>query len=351
MALSAKQIWLPRYILAIAFSFCRDRGEPGCALLNGLLKKLYACPRSALTFFATGSSDRAAVQLMTSQPAINPPKPRASERTLVLEPGRADRNYWSDLWSYRELFAILAWRDVAVQYKQTVIGVAWAVVRPLLTMGIFTVVFGALAKLPSEGNTPYAVMVMAGMLPWFLISTIINQASNSLVTNTNLIGKVYFPRLIVPVASSVVALVDFLVSFALLLIMMPFLGTLPDWHIIFLPAFVLLAILASLGPSLILAAMNVQYRDFRFIVPFIVQFGLYVSPVGFSSSVIPDQWRLLYSINPAVGAIDGFRWCLLGGQVDLYWPGFALSLLVTAGFLWLGVHVFRATEKTFADLI
>jgi lipopolysaccharide transport system permease protein len=289
--------------------------------------------------------------MTTVQHAAEPKKATPSERLLILEAGRAERNYWADLWSYRELFAILAWRDVAVQYKQTVIGVAWAVIRPLLTMAIFTVVFGNLAKLPTEGDTPYPVLVMAGMLPWFLISTVINQASNSLITNTNLIGKVYFPRLIVPVASSVVALVDFLISFVLLLALMPLLGALPDWRIIFLPVFTLMAVLVSLGPALILAALNVRYRDFRFIVPFIVQFGLYVSPVGFTSSVVPEQWRLLYSLNPAVGVIDGFRWCVLGGNAELYLPGLALSLAVTAVFLWIGVRVFRATEKTFADLI
>jgi lipopolysaccharide transport system permease protein len=278
-------------------------------------------------------------------------KPSVGERVLILEAGRAERNYWADIWAYRELFVILAWRDVAVQYKQTVIGAAWAVVRPLLTMAIFTVVFGNLAKLPSEGDTPYALMVMSGMLPWFLISTILSQASNSLITNSNLISKVYFPRLIVPIASSVVALVDFLISFVLLLAMMMFLGVIPDWRMILLPAFVLFAILTSLGPSLILAALNVRYRDFRFIVPFIVQFGLYVSPVGFSSSVVPEEWRLLYSINPAVGVIDGFRWCILGDEVNIYWPGFAVSIVVMIGFLWLGVATFRATEKTFADLI
>jgi lipopolysaccharide transport system permease protein len=273
-----------------------------------------------------------------------------SQRVLILEAGRTERNYWSDLWSYRELFAILAWRDVAVQYKQTVIGVAWAVIRPLLTMVIFTVVFGTLAKLPSEGTAPYPVMVMAGMLPWFLFSTILSQAANSLVMNSNLIGKVYFPRLIVPTASSIVALVDFIVTFALLLGLMVVLGFFPSWQIFLLPFFVVLAVLAALGPALILASLNVRYRDFRFIVPFIVQFGMYVSPVGFASSVVPDNLRLIYSMNPVVGVIDGFRWCLLGGQAEIYWPGFALSLLVVAFFLWLGIRTFRATEKTFADL-
>jgi lipopolysaccharide transport system permease protein len=289
-------------------------------------------------------------ETMTSSLDQSAPSTPGQERVLVLEAGRTERNYWSDLWAYRELFAILAWRDIAVQYKQTVIGVAWAVIRPLLTMVIFTVVFGTLAKLPTEGTAPYPVMVMAGMLPWFLFSTILSQAANSLVSNSNLIGKVYFPRLIVPTASSIVALVDFLVTFLLLLGLMVVLGFYPSWQILFLPFFVILAVLAALGPALILASLNVRYRDFRFIVPFIVQFGMYVSPVGFASSVVPENLRLIYSINPAVGVIDGFRWCLLGGQANLYWPGFALSLVVVAFFLWLGIRTFRATEKTFADL-
>ena len=271
-------------------------------------------------------------------------------KAIILEAGRAERSYWSDLWGYRELFAILAWRDIAVQYKQTVIGTAWAVVRPLLTMLIFTVVFGQIAKLPSDGSTPYPVLVMAGMLPWFLFSKILSNASNSLVSNSNLIGKVYFPRLIVPVASAVVAVVDVFVTFILLLGLMVALGFYPNWQILFLPFFVMMAVLAALGPALILASLNVRYRDFRFIVPFIVQFGMYVSPVGFSSSIVPENLRFIYSMNPAVGVIDGFRWCLLGGQANLYWPGFALSLVVVALFLWLGIRTFRATEKTFADL-
>lgn len=271
--------------------------------------------------------------------------------TLILEPGRAERNYWGDLWRYRELFIILAWRDVAVRYKQTVIGVAWAIIRPFLTMVVFTVIFGRIAQLPSDGAAPYPVMVFAGMLPWFLFSTILSEASNSLVSNSQLVGKVYFPRLIIPSASAVVALVDFAISFIVLAGMMAWFGFLPDWKIVLLPFFVVMAVLASLGPALLLTALNVKYRDFRYIIPFVVQFGLYVSPVGFSSGVVPEQWRLLYSINPVVGVIDGFRWCLLGGESQLYLPGFLLSLGVIAAFLWLGVRYFRKTEKTFADLI
>lgn len=277
--------------------------------------------------------------------------PQTHDRMIVLEAGRAERNYWSDLWHYRELFAILAWRDVAVRYKQTVIGIAWAVVRPLLTMVVFTVIFGKLAKLPSDGTAPYPILVFAGMLPWFLFSSILNDASNSLVGNASLIGKVYFPRIIIPSASVVVALIDFAVNLVLLLAIMVWFGFVPGWQIVFLPAFVALAVLASLGPSLLIASLNVKYRDFRFIIPFVTQFGLYVSPVGFSSAVVPESWRFLYGLNPVVGVIDGFRWSLLGGESMLYLPSFLLSLVVVAFFLWVGVVYFRHTEKTFADLI
>jgi lipopolysaccharide transport system permease protein len=274
-----------------------------------------------------------------------------AERVLVLEPGRAERHYWNDLWAYRELFAILAWRDVAVRYKQTVIGIVWAVLRPFLTMMVFTVVFGRLAKLPSEGGAPYPVMVFAGMLPWFLFSTILGEASNSLVNNDKLISKVYFPRLIIPTSSAVVALVDFAINLVILFGMMLWYGFLPTWHIALLPAFVALAMLASLGPAFLVTALNVKYRDFRYVIPFIIQFGLYISPVGFSSAVVPEAWRLWYSLNPVVGVIDGFRWCVLGGASGLYTPGFLLSLGLVALFLWLGIGYFRRTEKSFPDLI
>ena len=270
---------------------------------------------------------------------------------LVLAPGRAERHYWRDLWAYRELFAILAWRDVAVRYKQTVIGVAWAVVRPFLTMVVFTVVFGRLAKFPSEGGVPYPVMVFAGMLPWFLFSTILSEASNSLVGNANLVGKVYFPRLIIPASSAVVALVDFAINLTILFGLMVWYGFWPSRHIALLPAFVVLAMAASLGPAFLITALNVNYRDFRYIIPFIVEFGLYISPVGFSSAIVPERWRFWYSLNPMVGVIDGFRWCVLGGESRLYAPGFLLSLCAVALFLWLGIAYFWRTERSFADLI
>lgn len=277
--------------------------------------------------------------------------PAEGRRVLVLEAGRADRDYWLDLWHYRELFAILAWRDFAVRYKQTIVGIAWAVLRPLLTTLVFTVIFGRIAQLPTDGSVPYPLLVFAGMLPWFLFSSILGDASNSMVTNAPLVGKVYFPRLIIPGATAFVALVDFAINLLIFLAMMAWFGLWPTWRMLLLPLFVALTVAASLGPALLLTALNVRFRDFRFVIPFIVQFGLYVSPVGFSSSVVPDTWRWLYSLNPVVGAIDGFRWCVLGGESQIYAPGFAVSLLVVAFFLWAGIAYFRKTEKKFADLI
>jgi len=270
---------------------------------------------------------------------------------IIIEPGRTEKNYWSDLWRYRELFLILAWRDVAVRYKQTIIGVTWALLRPFLTMVVFTVIFGRLAGLPSDGKSPYALMVFAAMLPWSLFATSLGEASNSLISNANLISKVYFPRLIVPTATVVTAFVDFLISFVILVGMMVYYQFVPGWNILLLPVFVLLALIASLGPGLWITALNVKYRDFRYVIPFVGQFGLYISPVGFSSSIIPEQWRLLYSLNPMVGVIDGFRWCILGGESPIYWPGFFLSLGIVTFLLWLGISRFRKMEKFFADII
>ena len=273
------------------------------------------------------------------------------DQELVIEPGRSERRYWRDLWQYRELFQILAWRDISVRYKQTVIGAAWALIRPFLTMVVFTVVFGKLAKLPSDGKAPYALMVFAAMLPWGFFATAVADASNSLIGNANLISKVYFPRLIVPIAAVMVAFVDFVISFAILVALMVWYQFMPGWQIVLLPAFAGIAFMASLGIGVWITALNVKYRDFRYVIPFIVQLGVYVSPVGFSSSIVPDQWRLVYSLNPMVGVIDGFRWCLLGGESQLYWPAFWLSLGVTGLFLWFGTRQFRKMEKSFADLI
>jgi lipopolysaccharide transport system permease protein len=270
---------------------------------------------------------------------------------IVLEAGRAERNYWRDLWRYRELFQVLAGRDVAVRYKQTVIGIVWAVMRPFLTMLIFTIIFSRIAKLPSEGAAPYALMVLAGLLPWTFFSTALGDASLSLVTNSNLISKVYFPRLIIPTATIVVSFVDLLISFVILVGMMVWYRFAPTVNILALPLFVVLAFLTSLGPGLWITSLNVKYRDFRYIIPFMLQFGLYVSPVGFSTTAVPQQWRLLYSLNPMVGVIDGFRWCILGGNSHIYWPSLVSTGVITVFFLWLGIRQFRKMEKTFADLI
>ena len=270
---------------------------------------------------------------------------------LIIEAGRAEKNYWADLWRYRELFIILAWRDLSVRYKQTIIGILWAILRPFLTMIVFTVIFSKVAKLPSDGSTPYALMVFAAMLPWSLFANSLAESSNSLIDNTNLISKVYFPRMIMPAATVITAMADFLISFVILISMMIYYKFAPGLQILLLPFFITMALLASLGPGLWITALNVKYRDFRYVIPFVVQFGLYVSPVGFSSKVIPDQWRLLYSLNPMVGVIDGFRWCILGGDSPIYLPGFLLSLAIIIFFLWLGIYRFRKMEKTFADII
>jgi homopolymeric O-antigen transport system permease protein len=282
-------------------------------------------------------------------PSADRKKPEDYE--LVIERGRAESHYWLDLWRYRELFQVLAWRDISVRYKQTVIGAAWAIIRPFLTMVVFTVVFGKLARLPSDGTVPYALMVFAGMLPWTFFATAVADASNSLIGNANLISKVYFPRLIVPIAAVMVAFVDFLVSFAILVGLMVWYQFVPGWQVLFLPVFAFIAFVASMGIGLWITALNVKYRDFRYVIPFMVQMGLYVSPVGFSSNVIPDQWRLLYSLNPMVGVIDGFRWSLLAGASSLYWPGLTMSLGIALILLWLGFRQFRTMEKSFADLI
>lgn len=273
-----------------------------------------------------------------------------NQATLIIEAGRAERHYWRDLWRYRELFFFLAWRDILVRYKQTVIGIVWALGRPLITMLVFTLVFSKLAKLPSEG-VPYPILVFAALLPWQFFSGAFSGAGDSLVSNAGMISKVYFPRLVIPASAVIVAFVDFLISFVILIGLMVWYGFAPSLRILTLPLFTLVAFAAAMGAGLWIAALNVKYRDFRIIVPFVVQFGLYISPVGFSSTIVPEKWRLLYSINPMVGVIDGFRWAILGGNTQLYWPGFFLSLFLVLVILVTGIVHFRKTEKTFADVI
>jgi lipopolysaccharide transport system permease protein len=269
---------------------------------------------------------------------------------MTIKAGQTERHYWLDLLRYRELFYFLAWRDISVRYKQTVIGIAWSVIRPVLIMLIFTIVFGKLAKLPSNG-VPYPILVFSALLPWQFFANAFTDAGNSLIGNANMIAKVYFPRLIIPTSAIIVSLLDFAIAFLLMLGLMFWYGFYPDWRMLILPLFIMYAFVTVLGSSLWIAALNVKYRDFRYIIPFIVQFGLYISPVGFSSNVVPEQWRLLYSVNPMVGVIDGFRWAILGGATDFYWPGFMISVCLVAILLVTGIIYFRKTERSFADVI
>ena len=271
-------------------------------------------------------------------------------KLVVIEAGRTDMQYWHEFWRFRELMLFLAWRDILVRYKQTVIGVVWSLIRPLMTMIIFTVIFGKIAALPS-GGAPYPILVFTALLPWQFFSNSLSDSSNSLLSNASMISKVYFPRLIIPASSIMVSLVDFLISFALLLGLMVWYDVMPTWRLLLLPMLLMLAFAAALGAGLFLAALNTKFRDFRYIVPFVVQLGLYVSPVAFSSDLVPMQWRLLYSLNPMVAVIDGFRWAVIGGKMQIYWPGFLLSCLIIGLLLIGGVMYFRKTEKTFADVI
>lgn len=272
------------------------------------------------------------------------------DSVLFIEAGKGGLHYWSDLWRYRELFYFLAWRDFLVRYKQAALGITWAVLRPLLMMLVFTLVFERLAKFPSEG-LPYPVLVFAALLPWQLFATAFAESGNSVVSNASLISKVYFPRLIIPASGILASLADFLVSLAILAALMAWYGVMPGWQVLALPLFVMLALAAALSAGIWAAALNVKYRDIRFIIPFVVQVGLYASPVGFSSSIIPDHWRLAYALNPMVGVIDGFRWAVSGGSTALYLPGLALSTALTFLLLVFGIGHFRRTEKTFADII
>lgn len=272
------------------------------------------------------------------------------EFDIILEPQRSASNYWKDLWTYRGLFFFLTWRDILVRYKQTVIGVSWSVIRPLLTLVVFTIVFGKLAGLPDNG-VPYALLVTAGLIPWQFFANAFTDSSNSLIANSGMLTKVYFPRLIIPASAVLVALVDFLISLLILAGLMIWYKYVPEWQLILLPVFLLPALLLSLGAGFFVAALNVRFRDFRYVVPFVVQFGLYVSPVGFSSSVVPEKFRLLYYLNPMTGVIDGFRWCILGGNTPIYWNGFVLSVFLSVALCIYGLYYFRRMERSFADVI
>lgn len=276
--------------------------------------------------------------------------PEVQPREMILEANRVERQYWQDLWRYRELFYFLAWRDILVRYKQTVVGVAWAVIRPLLTMIILTIVFGKFAKM-DDGGAPYPILVMCGLLPWQFFATAMSESGQSLVRNAGMISKVYFPRLIVPASSVITSLVDFVISAVILVCIMIYYQYMPGWEVIFLPLFIALAFLAALGIGVWVSALMVRYRDFRFILPFVVQFGLYISPVAYHSGVVPDAWRWVYSLNPMVGVIDGLRWAVLGGEHTIYMPGLIISIAIVLLIIYSGIWFFRKTEKTFADII
>jgi lipopolysaccharide transport system permease protein len=268
---------------------------------------------------------------------------------ITIEAGRVQGQYWRDLWRYRELLCFLAWRDILVRYKQTLIGVAWSVIRPLLTMIVLTFIFGRLAKMPS-GGVPYPIFVFCGMLPWQFFSAAFTESGNSLVLKSGMISKVYFPRLLIPLGSVITSFIDFIISAILLIVIMFYYGFVPSQFILILPFFVMMAFFAAIGVGFWVSALMVKYRDFRFIVPFLVQFGLYLSPVGFSSKMISSGWNLLYSVNPMVGIINGFRWSILGTE-KMDWISMIISasgiiLMTISGFMY-----FRSNERKFADVI
>jgi lipopolysaccharide transport system permease protein len=269
---------------------------------------------------------------------------------IYIEAGKANRQYLKDLWAYRELFLFLAWRDILVRYKQTLIGIAWSVIRPLLTMFVFVIVFGKIAKMPSSG-IPYTILVFSAMIPWQFFSNTLTEGGNSLITNVSLVSKVYFPRIIIPTTYLIVSLIDFLISLVLMGLLMMIVRFIPSWTIIFLPAFLLQAIAISLGLTYLFSALNARYRDFRYVLPFIIQFGVYISPVGFISNIVPEKWRLVYSLNPMVGVIDGFRWCISGNSDFIYTPGLLVSIAMTLLLFIIGFVFFRKVESTLADII
>ncbi|MBT8605264.1 ABC transporter permease [Polynucleobacter paneuropaeus] len=274
----------------------------------------------------------------------------ASDEIICLESGQVAKNYWRDFWRHRELLLFLVWRDIIVRYKQTVIGTSWVLIRPFLTMLVFTFVFGKIANL-SSGNVPYALVVFTGLLPWFFFSNALSEVSNSVIGNGHLISKVYFPRLIVPLGALIVAIVDFAVTFLMLFLVMLWFSFIPSWHIFFIFYFIALVILFSFGLGLWASALNVRFRDFRHLIPFALQLGVYVSPVGYISQIVPDKWRLLYSLNPMVGVIEGFRWAIIGGEFQIFWPSLFISTFTSIFLVVTGIWYFRKTEDTFADVI
>lgn len=272
------------------------------------------------------------------------------KNTTIIQAGKYDRQYLIDLWKYRELFYFLSWRDILVRYKQTVIGVVWSIIRPILTMIVFTIIFGKIAKLPS-GNVPYPILVFVALLPWQFFANALQTSSGSLVSNAGMISKVYFPRMIIPASSIIVAFIDFIISFIILIVLMFWYRFVPDWRVVTIPLFLILAILLALGAGFLISSLNVKYRDFQYIVPFITQLGLYISPVGFSSDIISQKWKIIYSLNPMVGIIDGFRWAFFGTHSSYLLLSIIFSIVIIILILFIGIWYFRKTERTFADRI
>ena len=278
------------------------------------------------------------------------PPPKIEPSITIIKPSHG----WislrlQELWEYRELLFFLAWRDISVRYKQTVLGAAWAIIQPFFTMLVFSLFFGRLGKIPSDG-LPYPIFAYAALLPWQYFATALTNSSDSLVGSANLLSKVYFPRLVIPTASVLPAVIDFALAFIVLLGMMFFYGIAPTWNVIWLPLFLLLALITALGVGLWLSAMNVQYRDIRYTIPFLTQFWMFASPVAYPSSIVPESWRLLYGLNPMVGVIEGFRWALLGTDTS-FGPMTVVSLVTALVLLVSGAFYFRRVEKTFADVV
>lgn len=273
-----------------------------------------------------------------------------TNKQLVLEAGYADDNYWSDVLRYRDIFIMLARRDLSVRYKQTAIGIIWALLRPALTMLVFTLVFGSIAEMPS-GGAPYALLVLSGTLPWLFFSSSVSESSNSLVANSNLLSKAYFPRILLPASSILVAAVDLIIALGLLTCLMWYFSVPPTWRLLTIPLFSLVTFAAALGLGLWLSVLNARYRDFQFIVPFMLQIGLYISPVGYVSSAIPERWQTLFAINPMVGVIDGFRWAILGENFSVPWATIASSAAISIALLITGLSFFRHFERRLVDII
>jgi lipopolysaccharide transport system permease protein len=273
----------------------------------------------------------------------------SSPGTIVIQAGQAEQHYWRDLWRYRELLGFLAWRDIKVRYKQAALGITWAIIQPAVQTVLLTFVFGKLAKMP-DGGVPYPLLVLTGLLPWQLFSSAFSGASNSLVSNTNLISKIYFPRLIIPLSALAVALVDLLILLVITLPVTLIFGVMPTWRLLLLPVFILMALLVAFGAGLWITALTVKYRDFRFITPFLLQIGLFVTPIGYRTDFLPN-WRDLLALNPLTSVVNGFRWCLLGGGMDFYASALVMSLLISVVLLGTGLWYFRGTERQFADVL